>query len=165
MRRIPMLFNALFLVFAVVACQPAAPATPEFTDADVAAIRAQTDAYVQAALARDFAAWGGTLSEDVIVLPPNMEPLTGREAAVAWISTFPPLTTFTVNVEEVTGSGNLAFARGTFAFAAMLPDSSSLNESGSFLQIHERQADGSWPYTRLIWHSNLPVPAPTTTNQ
>jgi ketosteroid isomerase-like protein len=140
-------------------CQPAPPAEPAFTDADVTAIRAQIDRYVQAALAGDWNAWGLTLAEDVVVMPPNGAPITGRAAATAFIQGFGRLSSFTVNVDEVSGAGDLAYTRGTFAFSATLPDSTSLTDSGSFLEIHAR-GDGSWPYTHLIWHSDLPVAPP-----
>jgi len=137
--------------------------TPAFSDADAAAVRANIEEYRLAALGGQWDAWGSTLTADVIACPPNQAPLVGREAAVAFGKAFPKLTSFTITVDEVTGQGDLAYARITYAFTAAMADGTSLNEKGSSIEIHRRQADGSWPYHRLIWHSDSPTPpAPAT---
>jgi hypothetical protein len=46
------------------------------------------------------------------------------------------------------------------AIAYSTPDGKSTLEKGSFFEVHKRQSDGAWPYARLIWHSDLPLPAP-----
>jgi len=151
------------LVLAAASCQPGPPATPAFTDADAAAIRASIDRYVQAALAQDYTAFGNVLAEDVIMMPPNAAPIIGRAGAVGFVQAFPRITAFTVNAEEAGGAGDFGYARGTFAVSFVLPDSTAGSDSGSFLEMHSR-GDGSWPYTHLIWHSDLPAappPAPT----
>lgn len=148
----------LSLLASLAACRPAAPELP---DADVAAIRANIDAYVRTALAGDWDAWGKTLATDVVYMPPNQPALLGREAVVAFGKSFPKLTRLSVTPEDVTGRGDLAYARGKYSYAATLPDGSTISESGSFLEIHRRQADGSWLYTQLIWHADSPpAPAP-----
>ena len=67
-------------------------------------------------------------------------------------------TSLTVSVDEVTGQGAIAYARGLSAIPATLADGSSFSERGSFLEIHRRGADGDWPYTRLIWGPDSPPP-------
>jgi ketosteroid isomerase-like protein len=157
--RHPYRMAALFTLVAPLAACSAA--SRPITDADVAAIHVQIDKYVHAALAADWDGWGSTLTPDAVALPPNSPPLVGRAAAVAYVRAFPRLTSFTVATDEITGRGDIAFARGTYSLTATMPDGSSMNERGSFLEIHQRQADGTWPYSRLIWHSNAPLPAPT----
>lgn len=152
MRQHRRLILALLLATFVAACQRAT----EFSSADEAAIRATIDEYVRAALAADWPAWGKTLGNDVVYMPPNHAPLIGREAAVAFAKTFPKLTSFTVTVEDVSGRGDLAYARGKYSFAGTLPDGSNVSENGSFLEVHRRQPDGTWPYTHAIWHSDAP---------
>lgn len=67
--------------------------------------------------------------------------------------------TFTATKDEVVGRGDLAYVRGTYAIDALLPDKTPVHENGTFLEIHRKQADGTRPYTRLIWHSTEPAPA------
>jgi ketosteroid isomerase-like protein len=131
----------------------------ELSQADQDAVKAHIEKYRQTVVANDWDAMGNTLAADVVLSPPNVAPLAGRDAAIAWGKTFPRITGFTVNVEEVSGGGNLAFARGTYALDMRLPDSSVATDRGAFIEIHRRQADGTWPYTRLMFHSTEPVPA------
>ena len=131
---------------------------PELSQADQDAVKAHIEKYRLAVLAADWGAWGATLTADVTVSPPNVPPIAGREAAVAWVKTFPPISGFTVNVEEVTGRGDLAFARGTYELKMTLPDGSTATDRGAFLEVHRRQSDGTWPYTRLMHHSTEPLP-------
>ena len=139
------------------ACRPGAPA---LSPPDVAAVRAGVDTYIRTALAGDWDAWGKTLATDVVYMPPNQAPLMGRDAAVAFGKAFPKLTSVTATAEEVTGRGDLAYARGKYSYAATLADGSAIRESGSFLEIHRRQADGTWLHTHVIWHADSPPPAP-----
>ena len=122
----------------------------------VAAIKAQIDRFVQTVLASQFDDWGKLLAKDVVVMPPNEPAVVGRDAAVAWGKAYPHITSFTVSVDEVAGRGDLAYARGTYMTTATLKDGTSVNGKGSFLDIHRRAADGSWPYTRLMFHSDTP---------
>ena len=133
-------------------------ATPSLSDADVAAIRSEINRYAQAALAADWDAWGQTLAPDVIALPPNSPPIVGRDAAVAYARTYPKLTRLAETVEEVVGVGDLAYARGRYSLAATLGDGRTVTEDGSFLRIHRRAADGSWPHVRWMWHSDKSMP-------
>ena len=132
-------------------------ATTSFSDADAAAVRAQIERYAQTALAADWDAWGQTLASDAIALPPNSPPVVGRDAAIAYARTYPKLTRLVETVEEVVGVGDLAYARGTYSLAATLTDGSPVTDEGSFLRIHRRAADGSWPHVRWTWHSNRPA--------
>jgi ketosteroid isomerase-like protein len=126
------------------------------SEADKTAIRAKIDEYVRAALAGDADGWGRTLAEDVVVMPPNMAPIQGRVAAVNWLRGFPKLTSFTSSVGEIAGFGDMALVRGSYDYAATLDDGTSVSERGSFVEIHQR-GDGTWPYSRLIWHSDVPA--------
>jgi ketosteroid isomerase-like protein len=151
---------AVSLILAVVV--GCANQTSDLSEADKNAVKAQVEKYRQASLASDWDTWGNTLASDVQVFPPNMQPLNGRAAAVAWVKTFPKLTGFTVNIEEVSGHGDVAYDRGTYELKMSMPDGSSASDHGVFLEVHRRQSDGTWPYTRLMFHSTDPLPAPAT---
>jgi ketosteroid isomerase-like protein len=137
----------------------------DLSQADKDAVKAQIDQYRRASLAQDWDAWGNTLDPDVIVSPPNMQPLNGRAAAVAWGKAFPRITGFTVNVEEVSGHGDLAYDRGTYELKMTMPDGSPASDRGTFLEVHRRSPNGTWPYTRLMFHSTEPLPAASPPKQ
>ena len=69
----------------------------------------------------------------------------------------PRLTGFTANAEEVSGHGDLAYVRGTYELKMVMPDRSATTDRGTFLEIHRRRSDGTWPYTRVMFHSTEPV--------
>ena len=131
----------------------------ELSQADKEAVKAQIEKYTQAGLAADWDAWGNTLAPDVIALPPNTPRVNGRAAAVAWIKSLPKLTAFKATVDEVSGQGDIAYAHGTYELVMALPDGSTTMDRGTFLEVHKRQADGTWPYTHLMFHSTEPLPA------
>ena len=135
------------------------------SDSDVAAIKTVTDTYVKTALAGDWDAWGKTIAEDAVTLPPNSAPLKGRAAAVAFGKAFPKMTSFSVSTTETTGRGDIAYIVGTFSLAAKVPDGSSLDDKGSFIDVLQRQSDGGWLFSRLTWHSDIPMADPAAAGQ
>ncbi len=146
----------LVFLLGLAACQPP---PSDFTDRDASAVRALIDTYVSAILAADWDTWGNTLSSDVIFFPPNQAPLVGHDAVMAWIREFPTLTSLTAVPDEVSGTGDLAYAHGTYSYTATLPDGSAITEQGTWVNIFRLQADGFWQYTHNIWHSSLPASA------
>src|SRR5687768_1643502 len=54
------------------------------SDADIAAVKGQVDAFVKALLAKDWAAFGQTLTTDYIAYPPNQPPVRGRDANIEY---------------------------------------------------------------------------------
>ena len=128
------------------------------SEADEDSIRAQIEKYRRAALEGEWDAWGATLSEDVVASPGNIAPLIGRAAAVAWGEAFPPLEKFMVEIEEIDGEGDVAYARGRYELGMSAPDGTHIGDRGAWLQIHRRSADGTWPYTHMFFHSTEPPP-------
>jgi ketosteroid isomerase-like protein len=129
------------------------------TEADIVGVKSTVDAYVRTSLAQDWIGFSNTLAPEVIAYPPNTGPLKGREAVLEFVKAFPKILTFTVDVAEVVGRGDFAVATGTYHLTFQNPDGSTGKDDGSFIEVHERGSDGSWPYKRLIWHSDLPAPA------
>ena len=154
--------SAALVALAVPACQPAAPAA--LSDADKAAI-AQTmndalaignqqpvdwNAYVQA-----------YYTSDAIVMPPNSEAVQGHEALVAMFGMYPPLSDVRFVQREVDGVGGWAWVYGTYSFNMTLPDvPTAVPDSGKFVEIWKKQADGSWRVYRDIFNTSLPAPTP-----
>lgn len=143
-------------VFGFAACQNA---EQKLSDQDTAAIRSTIVKYVSTALAADWDTWGNTIAPDAVFCPPNQEPVVGREAIVAWGRTFPKLTSFTATASEISGYKDLAYEFGPYSLTATLPDGSSMTDQGSHIDIFRKQPDGTWRYSRVIWHTNLPLPA------
>ena len=131
-----------------------------FTAADSTAVRAGADKWVSTILARDFDGWGSNVSSDVVLYPPNSKPVTGRDAAVAFVKAYPVISKFDITVDEITGRGDVAYDRGTYTLQGKLPDGTPMSDTGSFFTVYHRAADGSWPHSRVMWVSHLPPAAP-----
>ncbi len=143
------------------ACQPAAELGP-LPEEDIAAIRANSDTYVERTLAGDFASVAALFAEDAVMLPPNESMVQGRPAILAYLEAYPTITAFQTTVEEVGGQGSMGFSRGTYSLTATvegMPD--PIQDTGKWLTIDEKQPDGSWLVTIQIWNSDLSLPETT----
>jgi uncharacterized protein (TIGR02246 family) len=84
-----------------------------FTDQDVAAVRALTEIHVRAVLDHDPSAFLATCTDDITFVPPAQPIFAGREACRSFLEEFPKPASFTAEIVDVEGDGNLAFTRGT----------------------------------------------------
>ena len=128
------------------------------SEADAAAVKAQTDAFTKSIMAKDWTAFGQTLHPDYISYPPNQPPVRGRDANIEYAKTFPTVTAFTVDLPELGGTGDVAYGSGTYKMTLQMPDNTVANDSGSYIALYRKQSDNSWQYWRLIWHSDAPLP-------
>lgn len=149
---------ALLGVLALAACQAAGPAP--LSDADRTAIREMGTQFTQVFLSGNVAEVGQFYAEDATLLPPNAPTVTGREAIVAFMQTFPPLTEFTITDNVIEGFGDLAYVSGTYHMVLAVGEGVTVTDSGKYLDIRQRQADGSWLYVMDMFSSSIPLPAP-----
>lgn len=141
------------------ACQPAAPAG--LTDADRAVIDSMASAFTKGAIAADYAGLVKMYyADDAVLLPPNMPAATGHAAIEAVFHTFPPITAFTIRTEEAVGVGDLAYVRGRYSMVFSPPGMAAMPDSGKYLEIWRKQADGSWKSSRDMFSSDVPLPPP-----
>ncbi|MCK5489823.1 MAG: SgcJ/EcaC family oxidoreductase [Gemmatimonadetes bacterium] len=153
-------FLSVALLGLVGACQPG-PAS--LSEADVAAIRALGDVYAQAVIAADADAVAESYAVDATEMPPNEPSVSGREAIrekyVAGFSYGISSVEFTMTSQEIYGTGDLAYDRGTWTWSGVLPGMAEpVADTGKYLSIARRQGDGAWLYTDVIWNSDTPLP-------
>ncbi len=92
----------------------------ELSDQDAAAINSAVESYTQAFETNDWAAFATLYAEDAVVMPPNAPVVQGRAALLELTATWPPITTFSVTIDEIDGCRDLAFSRGGYTFSATL---------------------------------------------
>jgi ketosteroid isomerase-like protein len=93
-------------------------------------------------------------------MPANRGIVEGRPAILASFQAARALTGFTLTTIDIDGRGDLAYVRGTYAFAMPTADGkSAVGDRGKFLEIRRRQADGRWLLAADIFNSDQPVPA------
>jgi ketosteroid isomerase-like protein len=135
--------------------------------ADVQAIKDLLAGFPKASMANDAAWFASTYyREGAIRMPPNSALITGKEAITkaaqdSWANY--STSDFTLPVDEVLSSGNLAIARGT-GISTDTPKASGLStirEPGKWVGAYQRQSDGSWKCIFDIWNSDTPATGAT----
>lgn len=162
-----MSIRTLFLVFISFAifclcCQPPAqeikisPLSAE----DIAAIKALGPAMDQTALAGDWDALFTLMTEDVMLIMPNMAAIQGRDVCKSWVESMGmTITEHRIEFVEIDGCGGLAFARGSYAETVIYEGFEEPNEDvGKILTIVRKQSDGSWKIAIWMVNSELPPP-------
>jgi ketosteroid isomerase-like protein len=118
--------------------------------------------WLDAMRANDAAALGRLVTDDVVLMPPHVQPVSGTRGVIDWFGglvTEARTTGIAVTQREVTLAGDLAVERGAFTWTvAPARGGAEIEERGSFLAIWHRQPDGSWKLARNIWNSTLPLP-------
>lgn len=150
-RRIAGALGAGLLVLA--ACQPAAPGP--LSQADTDAIRAVSDSFATLVRARDWEALSQLYTEDAVLMPPYQPAVNGRAAIRDWGASLPPVTDLSFALTAIEGRGDLAYVRGRY-FMTM---EGMATDTGKFIEIRERGADGMWRLSGDIFNSDRP-PAP-----
>lgn len=146
------------LVLAVALCAACAP-TGDFTEQDEMAVRALEDAYRTAWLANDSAAVMATLTTDAVIMPAGMTPLTGDSAIREYWwpgdGSRTTITSYEISIEEVEGSGELAFLRGRgaleFTYRSPAGEVTELTSRAVHLSVARRGTDGAWRIARRAW--------------
>ena len=134
---------ATLLTLALVGCEKPLP------DGDAAG-------WNEAYQSGDAAAVAAIYSEDATLLPPNQQPVAGRdEIQKAWAAMIDDGLSADVTYTETGSDGDIGYKVGTFA----IKDSKGKPlDEGKFVEVWKR-VDGEWKLHRDIYNSNLP-PAP-----
>lgn len=129
---------------------------------DVAAeekIRRLRDSYMRAEDSGDVEGCLAHWTEDGVLLPPGEPAVAGMGALRKWYrSNFDQFGfDFKMTLDEIQLSGDWSFARGSFA-GMVIPKAGgeSIEVKGKYLEIHRRQADGTWKFARHMWSSDSP---------
>ena len=156
MRPTVQIFTLILAALIFSACQ--APAPPTLSDADIAAIRTANASYASAAKARDWGALAALYAQDAIIMPPNHPSVTGRANIQVYFQAFPPMSAFEVPIVEIEGRSDLAVVRGTYSMTIIQEGSAPVTDSGKWMEMRRKQADGSWLIYCDIWNSDMAMP-------
>jgi ketosteroid isomerase-like protein len=133
------------------------------TAADRAALHATQDSIAARMQRGDSKAMAAGFGANAKVMAPNEPMVAGRPAIEAMIRAYPHFTTFTLTVDTVAGMGDLAVVRGHYHLSLMPPVvPQAVVDSGKYLQVLWRQADGSWLVADEMYNSDIPLPPPPT---
>ena len=96
-------------------------------------------------------------SQDVVVMPPGMPVVAGRDAAVAFMRTFFDAFDLTIEYrsDEILIDGALAFDRGTYSQTLVAKAGGpAISESGNYVWVYVRECDDHWKMSRVIWNAS-----------
>ena len=145
---------SIMVLAGILLCR-AQPALGQLTDADRKGIQDVTDRFTKAMVSGDAAGVAALYTEDGMLLPPHEGVVKGRSAIQQYVAQFPKITAFTARLIEMDGSGDVAYTRGTFEITLLPPGAKTPSkDSGKFIEIRRKQADGSWLLARDFWNSN-----------
>src|SRR3954462_1871 len=114
-----------------------------------------------AAVAKDFEKIVSYYSDDAIVLPPNSAALTTKDAIrETWkeMVASPDLkVSWNTTRVEVSKTGDMAYATGTYELAMNDKSGKPMKDSGKYLEVWQKQKDGTWQCGADMWNSDLPL--------
>ena len=141
----------LFLLF-FASCTPAVEKTAT-TEADVGKINTASEEFVAAAKANDTERLVSLYATDAVLMPPDEPVSKGSEGVQTWMKSFFDqfaVEDFNISAQEVIVKGDWAFRRGTFEMTVSpVAGGEQMQDMGSFIDIWQRQPDGSW---KIYWN-------------
>ncbi len=132
--------------------------------ADDQALRDADAEWSKAAGAKDLDKTVSYYSDDTIVMPPNDPAATTKEAVrKIWqdlLASSGLVISWEATKVEVAKSGDIGFVSGTYELTMNDASGNPVNDRGKYLEVWEKQPDGSWKCGADIWNSDLPASAP-----
>jgi len=107
----------------------------------------------------DAAAIAALYTDDATLLPPNSEMIKGKPGIEAfWKGGLDMgIKDAVLTAVEVFAMGDLAYEIGKYDLKIQPAGQAVLADSGKYIVIWKKQADGSWKLHVDIWNTNLPA--------
>ena len=103
-------------------------------------------------------------AESAVVMPPNASAATTKESIrSAWkemLTTPGAAISWKTTKVEVAKAGDLAYVSGTYEETMTDASGKSVQDHGKYVEVWEKQADGTWKVVADIWNSDLPASGP-----
>ncbi len=127
-----------------------ADGTPALDSASRGAVEATVDRYVAASNQGDAEALADLYADDAVLLPPDHEPVHGRDAITDFWreGTDTGLQVSTLRLEV---GGDVAYLVGRYHLP---PTEQEEEDSGQYVLCLKRQPDGAWKLTADIWNGS-----------
>jgi len=153
--------GALALILFASSCGPSTP--KDTRAADETTIRNLDAQWAKSAAAKDVDATVGYYSDDASLLAPNAPIASDKQSIRAsWTALLGPDSSLTWQATkvEVARSSDLAYVMGTYQLAMKDAQGKPANDTGKFVEVWKKQADGNWKTVVDIFNSDLPAQKP-----
>jgi len=134
-------------------CQPQQTSTT-LSESDMSAVMEATTRYGTSIVNKDIDNLRSLMAPTIVFMPPGEQSLQGIDAAIQFIETRPPRDG-NISPEQINGSGNQAFVRGTYDLNFLINDTTRISDNGKYIEVWEKQDDGSWKVVVEIWNSSI----------
>lgn len=124
------------------------------TAKDKAAIEKAKRAWVAAFKSEDWDALVDNYAEDAVLLAPDEQAMTGREAIRGYYGTDEDTSNEVFKTVSMGGDSNIVYAQGEFSFTIQEKGSEPVEASGKYMEIWQKQPDGNWLITHDIFNAN-----------
>lgn len=121
---------------------------------DIEALEAIESEAQNALLAGDAESLVGLYRDDAVLMPPGAPAVEGRDALLEFAASFPPVEKIRLRTQATEGEGDLAYVWGTYEMTVDLGDEPPAEETGTYLTVFRREADGEWKIVADTWNSN-----------
>ena len=158
------LWGCVALILLASSCGEKTP--PDTRAADESAIRNLDAQWSKAAAAKDVDGTVSYYSDDASLLGPNAPIASDKQGIrAAWASLLGPDTSLSWQASkvEVSRSGDLAYVQGVYQMTSKDARGKPTSDTGKFVEVWKKQADGKWKTVADIFNSDMPVvqaPAP-----
>ena len=158
------LWGCVALILLASSCGEKTP--PDTRAADESAIRNLDAQWSKAAAAKDVDGTVSYYSDDASLLGPNAPIASDKQGIrAAWASLLggDSSLSWQANKVEVSRSGDLAYVQGVYQMTSKDARGKPTSDTGKFVEVWKRQADGKWKTVADIFNSDMPVvqaPAP-----
>jgi uncharacterized protein (TIGR02246 family) len=155
------LYLCLSSIFVLTACSQPAPEPVDTSEADAAAIRAQTDQFLTSWNAGDVTGFNEMYTDDAVQMQPDGPNTEGSQAILQAFTDY--FNEFDAEqsavVDEIEVFGDVGFSRGTWSLT-QTPKAGGDEQArnGKWSNVVRRQADGSWKVWRWMWNEEGTAP-------
>ena len=147
--------------FVLSVCVALIPVAVSFAGgADEKALRDADEAWANAAGAKDVDKTVAFYADDAVVMPPNAERATTKEAIrKIWKDMLTDAkVTWKASKIEVAKSGDIGFIIGSYEVTMNdVVTGKPVNDRGKYLEVWEKQTDGSWKCGADMFSSDIPL--------
>ena len=128
------------------------------SSADAKTIQSRSELWSKAGTVKDSASFVAFYADDATVMLPNEPVIRGIDAIKAVFTPMmqDPNFSLSFTTDKVEVSGILAYTQGSVSLQRTGRDAKPLKDTGKYLTVWKKQADGSWKAIEDIFNSDLP---------